>query len=95
MSNSASVAAGLERSGRIVSAAAVLFSVAFGAFATSAMLFVKENALGVAFAILIDASLMKAFLVPALMELLGDRNWWAPGPPLRLYRRFGLTEKPG
>jgi uncharacterized membrane protein YdfJ with MMPL/SSD domain len=86
------VAIGLERTGRIVTAAALLFAVAIGSFATSQIVFVKELGLGAAFAVLIDASIIRALLVPSLMELLGPANWWAPKPLRRLYERFGLRE---
>ena len=87
-----SVAIGLERTGRIVTAAALLFAVAVGAFATSKIIFIKEWGLGVAFAVLIDASIIRALLVPSLMELLGKWNWWAPKPLRRLHDRLGFTE---
>jgi RND superfamily putative drug exporter len=91
-SDSDAVAIGLERTGRIVTAAALLFAVAVGVFATSKIIFIKENFIGVALAVLIDASLIRALLVPSLMELLGRWNWWAPRPLRRLYYRFGLSE---
>jgi uncharacterized membrane protein YdfJ with MMPL/SSD domain len=90
--DSESVAVGLERTGRIVTAAALLFAIAVGVFATSQIIFIKENFIGVALAVLIDASLIRALLVPSLMELLGKWNWWAPKPLRRLYDRFGLSE---
>ena len=71
-SDSESVAIGLERTGRIVTAAALLFSVAIGAFATSEIIFIKENGVGTALAVLIDATIIRALLVPSLMELLGQ-----------------------
>jgi uncharacterized membrane protein YdfJ with MMPL/SSD domain len=92
-SNSEAVAVGLERTGRIVTAAAVLFAVALGAFATSQIVFIKELGLGAALAVLIDASIIRALLVPSLMELLGSLNWWAPRPLRRLHERFGLREQ--
>ncbi|MGO9487529.1 MAG: MMPL family transporter [Solirubrobacteraceae bacterium] len=85
--NSQAVAAGLERTGRIVTAAALLFAVAIGAFATSKLVFIKELGLGTALAVLIDASVIRALLVPSLMELLGEWNWWAPAPLRRLDAR--------
>ncbi len=91
-SDSESVAIGLERTGRIVTAAALLFSIAIGAFATSQIIFIKELGLGTAIAVLIDATLIRALLVPSLMELLGKWNWWAPRPLQRLHKRFGLSE---
>jgi uncharacterized membrane protein YdfJ with MMPL/SSD domain len=92
-SDSESVALGLERTGRIVTAAALLFAVAIGAFATSQIVFLKENGVGTALAVLIDASIIRALLVPSLMELLGKWNWWAPGPLRRLYDRIGVGER--
>jgi RND superfamily putative drug exporter len=91
-SDSESVAIGLERTGRIVTAAALLFAVAMLAFATSKIIFIKENGVGTALAVLIDASIIRALLVPALMELLGKWNWWAPAPLRRLHDRFGISE---
>jgi RND superfamily putative drug exporter len=92
-SNAESVAIGLERTGRIVTAAALLFAVALGAFATSQIVFLKELGLGAALAVLIDASIIRALLVPSLMELLGSVNWWAPGPLRRLHDRVGLHDE--
>jgi uncharacterized membrane protein YdfJ with MMPL/SSD domain len=91
-SDSESVAIGLERTGRIVTAAALLFSVAIGAFVTSQMIFIKELGLGTAIAVLIDASIIRALLVPSLMQMLGRWNWWAPRPLRRLHARVGLSE---
>src|SRR3954465_4844555 len=90
--NSECVAIGLERTGRIVTAAALLFAIAIGAFATSQIIFIKENGVGTALAVLIDASIIRALLVPSLMELLGEWNWWAPKPLRRLYARARLKE---
>ncbi len=86
------VALGLERTGRIVTAAALLFAVAVGAFATSQIVFIKELGIGTALAVVIDASLVRALLVPSLMSLLGPLNWWAPRPMRRIYDRIGLRE---
>jgi len=91
-SDSEAVAIGLERTGRIVTAAALLFAIAIGAFVTSDIIFIKENGLGTALAVLIDATIIRALLVPSLMELLGKWNWWAPRPLRRLHARFGLRE---
>ncbi len=91
-SESECVAIGLERTGRIVTAAALLFAVAMFAFATSQIIFLKENGVGTALAVLIDASIVRALLVPSLMELLGKWNWWAPAPLRRLHERFGISE---
>lgn len=91
-SDSEAVAIGLERTGRIVTAAALLFAVAMFAFATSQIIFIKENGVGTALAVLIDASIVRALLVPSLMELLGKWNWWAPAPLRRLHERWGISE---
>jgi RND superfamily putative drug exporter len=90
--NAEAVGLGLERTGRIVTAAALLFAVAVGAFATSQVVFIKELGIGAALAVLIDASIIRALLVPSLMELLGSLNWWAPRPLRRLHARIGLRE---
>ena len=94
-SDTDAVAVGLQRTGRIVTAASLLFAVAIGAFVTSQMIFIKELGLGTAVAVLIDASIVRALLVPALMQLLGRWNWWAPRPLRRLHDRFGLREAAG
>ena len=93
-SDDEAVAIGLQRTGRIVTAAALLFCVAIGAFATSEMVFIKELGIGTALAVAIDATLVRALLVPALMRLLGSRNWWAPRPLARLHAWVGLDEGP-
>ncbi|HWV27847.1 MAG TPA: MMPL family transporter, partial [Aeromicrobium sp.] len=87
-----SVALGLQRTGRIVTAAALLFAIALGAFATSEIIFIKELGVGTAVAVLIDATLVRALLVPSLMAMLGRANWWAPKPLRRLHDRVALTE---
>ncbi len=87
-----SVAIGLQRTGRIVTAAALLFAVAIGAFATSEITLIKELGVGTALAVLIDATIIRALLVPSLMALLGKWNWWAPRPLRRFHERFGWSE---
>jgi hypothetical protein len=90
--NVASVALGLERTGRIVTAAAVLIAVVFIAFATSGVTFIKLFGVGLTLAVLIDAFLIRATLVPAFMRLAGEANWWAPAPMRRFHDRFGISE---
>ncbi|HEX2737833.1 MAG TPA: MMPL family transporter, partial [Acidimicrobiia bacterium] len=90
--NTASVALGLERTGRIVTGAALLISVVFLAFATSGVMFIKMFGLGLALAVLLDAFVIRATLVPAFMRLAGEANWWAPGPMRRFYLRYGIRE---
>ena len=104
--NNAAVAIGLERTGRIVTAAALLFSVAIGAFATSKLIFIKELGLGIALVVLIDASVIRALLVPSLMVLLGNGtggrlarcgDFASARQPLRLInrnRRAGSSSEP-
>jgi uncharacterized membrane protein YdfJ with MMPL/SSD domain len=91
-SDTQAVAMGLERTGRIVTAAALLFAIAIGAFATSEIIFIKQNGIGTALAVLIDASIIRALLVPSLMEMLGKWNWWAPRLLRRVHDRLGLSE---
>jgi RND superfamily putative drug exporter len=99
--NREAVAVGLERTGRIVTAAALLFCVAVGAFATSGVILVKEVGVGVALAVLIDATIVRGLLVPSLMAILGRWNWWprnggnhvSPvGPLLNRREELGATE---
>ena len=91
-SDQEAVAVGMERTGRIVTAAALLLAIALGAFMTSQVVVIKELGFGVAFAVLIDAAVVRALLVPSLMRLLGRWNWWAPQPLRRLHERIGLHE---
>jgi RND superfamily putative drug exporter len=91
--NVEAVATGLERTGRIVTSAALLFCVAIGAFATGHIVFMKELGVGTAIAVLIDATVVRALLVPALMRLLGDWNWYAPAF-LKRAQRWVQVEAP-
>jgi RND superfamily putative drug exporter len=86
------IAAGMQRTGRLITSASILLAVAIGAFATSKLVFLKEVLLGVAAAVLIDAFIVRGLLVPSLMALLGRWNWWAPAPLRRLHKRPGLAE---
>jgi RND superfamily putative drug exporter len=90
--NEHSVATGLERTGRIVTAAAVLIAMVFLAFATSQITFIKLFGIGLALAVLMDAFVIRATLVPAFMRLAGRANWWAPAPLRRFHDRFGIRE---
>ncbi|MGP4023996.1 MMPL family transporter [Actinomadura sp. 3N407] len=90
--NTAAVAAGVQRTGAIITSAALLFIVVIGAFATSGITFIKMTGVGMAIAILLDATVVRALLVPATMRLLGRANWWAPAPLAKLYRRYGIRE---
>ena len=86
-SNIESVATGLQRSARIITAAAGLLAIVFASFMLSGVTSIKMLGFGVAFAILLDASLVRALLVPALMRLFGERNWWAP----KSLKRFTIS----
>ena len=91
-SNEEAVAVGIQRTGRIVTAAALLLVLAIGAVAPAQIVFIKELGIGVAVAGAVDATIVRALLVPALMKLLGERNWWAPRPLARLHARLRLGE---
>jgi RND superfamily putative drug exporter len=90
--NPSSVAVGLEHTGRIVTAAAALLAVTFIAFSTSGVTFIKLFGLGLALAVIMDATLIRATLVPAFMKLAGEANWWAPRWMRRIYDRIGFSE---
>ncbi|GES21704.1 putative membrane protein [Acrocarpospora pleiomorpha] len=90
--NDRAVAVGLQRSGKIITSAALVMVVVFGGFAAGRMLGIKEMGLALAIAIAVDATLVRCLLVPATMTLMGRWNWWAPGPLRRLHDRFGLRE---
>jgi RND superfamily putative drug exporter len=86
------VALGLARTGRVVTAAAVLLAVAIGVFSTSSISFIQQIGVATATGVLIDAFVVRTFLVPSLMALLGRWNWWSPRPLRRLHARIGLRE---
>ena len=90
--NEHSVAMGLEKTGRIVTAAAALLAVVFIAFATSGITFIKMFGIGLALAVIMDATLIRGVLVPAFMRLAGEANWWAPAPLRRLYDKIGISD---
>jgi uncharacterized membrane protein YdfJ with MMPL/SSD domain len=90
--NTTSVANGLQRSGRIITSAALLLAVVIGGFATSGIVLMKMIGVGMLVAVLIDATVVRALLVPATMRLLGTVNWWAPGPLRRWWERHGVRE---
>lgn len=91
-SNEEAVAVGIGRTGRVITAAAVAIAIVFLAFAVSTVFFVKQIAIGMAFGVMIDATIVRALLVPSLMRLLGEWNWWAPAPLRRIYLRLGFSE---
>jgi RND superfamily putative drug exporter len=91
-SNEEAVALGIGRTGRVISAAAVMIAVVFLAFGVSSVFFMKQVALGCAVGVLLDATIVRALLVPSLMRLFGEWNWWAPGPLRRFQLRYGFRE---
>jgi RND superfamily putative drug exporter len=91
-SNEEAVAVGIGRTGRVITAAAVAIAVVFLAFGVSTVFFVKQIAIGMAFGVMIDATIVRALLVPSLMRLFGEWNWWAPKPLRRVYARLGFSE---
>jgi RND superfamily putative drug exporter len=91
-SNEEAVAIGIARTGRVITAAALAIALVFLAFAVSSVFFVKQIAIGMAVGVMVDATIVRALLVPSLMRLLGDWNWWAPGPLRRLQVRLGFSE---
>jgi RND superfamily putative drug exporter len=90
--NRLAVAAGLERSGRLITGAAAIMFVVFLGFGLADVLLIKAIGLGMAIAVLIDATMVRALIVPATMRLLGNLNWWAPAPLARVYAKLGLSE---
>jgi uncharacterized membrane protein YdfJ with MMPL/SSD domain len=92
--NADAVATGLQRTGRIITSAALLLVVVIGAFSTSGITFIKMIGLGMIIAILVDATVVRALLVPATMRLMGRVNWWAPRPLARFWDRYGHREHP-
>ncbi|MFH8462552.1 MMPL family transporter [Streptomyces sp. NPDC017991] len=90
--NTASVARGLERTGSMITAAAVLISIVFLGFLISGIVYLKAIGLGLALAVLMDATLVRGLLVPAFMRLVGKGNWWAPKPLRALHAKAGLRE---
>jgi RND superfamily putative drug exporter len=92
--NDEAVRLGLQRSGRIITSAALLIVIVFCGFAAGRMLGIKEMGFALAIAVVVDATLVRCLLVPATMTLLGDLNWWAPAPLRRLHARFGMSELP-
>jgi putative drug exporter of the RND superfamily len=90
----AAVASGLQRSGRIITSAALLVMIVFLGFALGQNLGIKQMGLALAVAVAVDATVVRCLLVPATMTLLGDKNWWAPRPLRHLHDRYGLREAP-
>ncbi len=90
--NTHAVAVGVQKTGRIITSAALLLAVVIGGFSTSGIVFMKMIGIGMLVALLIDATVVRALLVPATMKLLGRWNWYAPAPLLRFWERYGVRE---
>ena len=90
--NDESVALGLARTGRVVTAAALVMSISFAALIAAHVSFMRMFGVGLTLAVLVDATLVRILLVPAFMHVLGRANWWAPKPMVRLHARFGISE---
>ncbi|AKU15568.1 MMPL family transporter [Luteipulveratus mongoliensis] len=93
-SNTEAIAVGLQRTGRVVTAAALLMAVVFAGFVAGGFSPVKQVGLGLLLAVIVDATVVRLLLMPAAMTLMGRWNWWAPAPLRRLHDRVGLTEEP-
>jgi len=90
--NTLAVAHGLERTGRLITGAAAIMVTVFLAFGLAEVVIIKAIGIGLAVAVALDATLVRALVVPAVMRLLGQWNWWAPRPLRRLYDRAGLGD---
>ncbi len=90
--NTEAVAAGLQRTGGVITSAALLLVIVIGAFSASGITFIKLMGIGMIVALVVDASVVRVLLVPAVMRLLGEANWWAPRPLRGLYARYGIRE---
>jgi putative drug exporter of the RND superfamily len=90
--NTAAVASGLERTGRLITGAAAIMFTVFMAFGLAEVVIIKAIGVGLAIAVALDATLVRSLVVPAVMRLLGDWNWWAPRPLRRLHERMGLSD---
>jgi RND superfamily putative drug exporter len=92
LGNDEAVVAGLQRSGRIITSAALIVVIVFCGFVAGDLLVIKQTGVALAVAVAVDATLVRVLLVPATMTLLGEWNWWAPRPLRRLHTRIGLRE---
>jgi RND superfamily putative drug exporter len=90
--NAEAIASGLQRTGGVITSAALLLVIVVGAFSASGITFIKLMGVGMIVALIVDASIVRVMLVPATMRLLGSANWWAPAPLRRLYARYGIRE---
>jgi RND superfamily putative drug exporter len=92
--NSLSVSSGLQRTGGLITSEALLLAVVLGAFGMARIIFIQEIGIGLASAVIMDATLIRMLLVPATMRLLGNLNWWAPAPLRWLWQHIGLADTP-
>jgi RND superfamily putative drug exporter len=92
VANDEATALGLARSGRVITAAALVMSISFAALTAAQVSFMRMSGVGLALAVLADATLIRMVLVPAFMHLLGQHNWWAPKPLAWLHDRIGINE---
>ena len=92
--NDAAVAVGLQRSGKIITTAALLIVLVFAGFVAGEIVAMKQLGLGLALAVIIDATIVRLLLVPAAMKLMGRWNWWAPRPLAGVHAQLGLQEQP-
>ena len=90
--NRLAISSGLQRTGWLITSEALLLASVLAAFSTAKIIFIQEIGVGLAIAVMMDATLIRLLLVPATMHLLGNLNWWAPAPLQRLWRRVGLAE---
>ncbi|MDT5249410.1 MAG: putative drug exporter of the superfamily [Mycobacterium sp.] len=90
--NDQAVALGLARTGRVITAAAVVMSISFAALIAAQVSFMRMFGVGLTLAVLVDATLVRMMLVPAFMHVMGGWNWWAPKPLVRLHQRIGISE---
>jgi trehalose monomycolate/heme transporter len=93
--NTAAIASGLQRTGGVITSAALLLVIVIGMFSLSSITFIKMLGVGMIVALILDATLVRMLLVPAVMRLVGDANWWAPAPLRRFYARHGIREDDG
>ncbi|HET7093422.1 MAG TPA: MMPL family transporter, partial [Thermomicrobiales bacterium] len=91
--NPRAVAAGMQRSGRIITSAALLVVVVTASFVSADVVLIKALGFGIALAVLLDATVIRALVVPATMRLLGEWNWWLPSPVRRLLPARALVEE--
>ena len=93
--NTGAIASGLQRTGGVITSAALLLVIVIGMFSLSSITFIKLLGVGMIVALVLDATLVRLLLVPATMRLLGDANWWAPAPLRRFHARYGIREDDG